>query len=123
MAIFLGIFLPLAETIRRIPEIIAFQNFFRWFDDYLLGANLLLAAFAVYKQKQNSTMYLIAAWGAAAGALAGSLCGQFDAYFKSLADAGVFSSGFVLVAKAAFLVYILIGLQQSIKATKYNSVT
>lgn len=90
MAIFLGIFLPLAETVRRIPEILAFQNFFRWFDDYLLGAILLLAAFAVYKQKQNSTMYLIAAWGAAGGALAGSLCGQFDAYFKNLADAGVF---------------------------------
>lgn len=118
MAIFLGIFLPLAETIRRIHEILTFQNFFRWFDDYLLGMILLSAAYTVYKQKQNSTVYLIAAWGVAAGALAGSLCGQLDGYFKNLADAGVFSSGFVLVAKAAILLYILIGLQQSIKATK-----
>lgn len=121
MAVFLGMFLPLAETVRRIHEILAFQNFFRWFDDYLLGSILLLASYTVYKQKQNSILYLIAAWGAAAGALAGSLCGQFDGYFKNLADAGVFSSGFVLVAKALFLLYILIGLQQSIKATQLNS--
>ncbi len=121
MAVFLGMFLPLAETVRRIHEILAFQNFFRWFDDYLLGSILLLASYTVYKQKQNSILYLIAAWGAAAGALAGSLCGQFDGYFKNLADAGVFSSGFVLAAEALFLLYILIGLQQSIKATQLNS--
>lgn len=123
MAIALGIFLPLAETVRRIHEVLAFENFFRWFDDYLLGSILLLAAYAVYKQKQNSTMYLITTWGAAAGALAGSLCGQFDGYFKSLADAGVFSSGFVLIAKATILLYILVGLQQSIQSTNTNSTT
>jgi len=121
MAILLGIFLPLAETARRIHEILAFQNFFRWFDDYTLGAAMLLAAYAVWKQKQNATLYLIAAWGVAAGGLTGSLYGQFDGYFKSMADAGVFSSGFVLIAKALILFYILLGLQQSIKATIHKT--
>ncbi|MCX6197695.1 MAG: hypothetical protein NTY88_00550 [Bacteroidetes bacterium] len=120
MAIAFGILLPLAETVRRIHEVLAFENFFRWFDDYTLGAVLLCAAFLVWKQKQNATLYLIAAWGTAAGGLTGSLYGQFDGYFKSIPDAGIFSSGFVLIAKALILFYILIGLQKSIQSTNTN---
>lgn len=123
MALALGILLPLAETVRRIHEVLAFENFFHWFDDYTLGAVLLLAAFLVWKQKSNAQLYLIAAWGIAAGALTGSLYGQFDGYFKSMPDAGVFSSGFVLIAKALILFYILIGLQQSIQSTNTNQST
>jgi hypothetical protein len=121
MAVALGIFLPLAETVRRIHEVLAFENFFRWFDDYTLGAVLLCAAFFVWKQKQNATLYLIAAWGMAAGGLTGSLYGQFDGYFKSMPDAGIFSSGFVLLAKALILLYILVGLQKSVQSTNTNS--
>ncbi len=121
MAIALGIFLPLAETVRRIHEVLAFENFFRWFDDYTLGAVLLCSAFLVWKQKQNATLYLIAAWGTAAGGLTLSLYGQFDGYFKNNPDAGIFSSGFVLIAKALILFYILIALQQSIKSTNHQA--
>ena len=117
MAVFLGIFLPLAETIRRIHEILAFENFLHWFDDYTLGAVMLMAAFSVWKRKQNSTQYLIAAWGMAAGGLTLSLYGQIDGYSKNIGDAGIFSSGFVLMAKAAILFFILLGLQKSIKST------
>lgn len=123
MALALGMLLPLAETVRRIHDVFAFENFFRWFDDYTLGAVLLCAAFLVWKQKQNANQYLIAAWGAAAGGLTLSLYGQFDGYFKSMPDAGVFSSGFVLLAKALILFYILIGLQQSIQSTNTNQST
>ncbi len=123
MAVALGIFLPLAETVRRIHEVLAFENFFRWFDDYILGAVLLYAAFLVWKQKHNATLYLIAAWGAAVGGLTLSLYGQFDGYFKNNPDAGIFSSGFVLIAKALILFYILIGLQKSIQSTNTNFTT
>jgi len=123
MAVALGIFLPLAETVRRIHEVLAFENVLHWFDDYVLGAVLLLAAYSVWKQKQNSTQHLIAGWGVAAGALALSLMGQIDGYVNSIADAGVFSSGFVLLAKALILFYILIGLQKSIQSTNANSTT
>ena len=103
MAAVLGIFLPLAETVRRIHEVLAFENFLRWFDGYTLGAVLLCAAFFVWKKKKNASQYLIAAWGMAAGALTGSVYGQFDGYCKSMPDTGIFSSGFVLLAKALIL--------------------
>lgn len=121
MAFALGILLPLAETVRRIHEVLALENVLHWFDDYILGAVLLLAAYTVLKQKQNSTQYLIAAWGSAAGALALSLLGQIDGYINSTPDAGIFSSGLVLIAKALILFYILIGLQKSIQSTNANS--
>lgn len=117
MAFIMGILLPLAETVRRINEVLAFINVLHWFDDYILGAVLLCAAYAVLKQTKNSTQYLIAAWGSAAGALALSLLGQIDGYVNSTPDAGIFSSGLVLIAKAVILAYILFGLQKSIQAT------
>ena len=90
---------------------------FHWFDDYILGAVLLAAALYVWRGKENATEYLIAAWGIAAGALALSLLGQLDGYFKDVADAGIFSSGLVVIAKAVILLFIFIGLHHSIKAS------
>lgn len=121
MAFALGIILPLAETIRRIHEVLAFENILHWLDDYILETVLLCAAYATREQKQNSPQYLIVAWGMAAGALALSLLGQLDGYLNHTVDAGIFSSGLVLCAKAAILAFIIFGLQQSIKATNYKT--
>ena len=118
LAIVLGVFLPVLETIRRIHQILVPQYFFRWFDDYTLGAILLIAAYMVKQNKRNATAYLIAAWGIAAGALGVSLFVQMDGYAHGLADDGVFSSGLVTIAKASILLYILIGLHYCIKAGK-----
>lgn len=115
MALVLGVLLPLAESARRIQQILAMQDVLRWFDDYLLGAVLLLAAFVV-KSKPHKVGYLVAAWGIAAGALTGSLLGQLDHYFAAIKDEGIFASGIVVIAKAVILAYILIGLRYSMKA-------
>ncbi len=37
MALFMGIFLPLAETLRRSNQLLDPARFINWFDDYLLG--------------------------------------------------------------------------------------
>ena len=116
MAVVLGVFLPLAETVRRINQILDYREFFNWFDDYILGAILLWAAYRVFKKKNNSIAYLIAAWGIAAGALFLSFLGQFKYYQASSGDPGIFSTTFVAVVKGLILVYIIIGLIKAIKA-------
>ena len=114
MAFIMGIFLPLAETVRRINQIIAFQEFFRWFDDFVLGGALLLAAYYVSKKKENAKEYLISAWGMAFGGLILSLFGQISDYSANIADAGIFNSGFVLIAKIIIFTFMFVGLYKSI---------
>jgi hypothetical protein len=115
MAVALGLFLPIAETIRRIHQILDYKEFFSWFDDYILGAVLLWSAYLVFSETKNSAAYLIAAWGIAAGALFLSFLGQFRYYDTTSGDPGVFPTTFVAVAKGIILLYILFGLQKAIK--------
>ncbi|MCI0664056.1 MAG: hypothetical protein L0220_23620 [Acidobacteria bacterium] len=116
MALFMGIFLPLAETIRRSNQLLDPARFLNWFDDYLLGGALLVAVYAVKKKKRNSSSYLIAAWGVAVGALFLSFIGQFEYYQTTAGDPGIFSTTLVAVVKGLLLVYMLIGLSLSIKS-------
>lgn len=120
MAIGMGLFLPIAETVRRSNQIGDLVHFFSWFDDYILGAVLLWAAYLVLKHKANAVAYLIAAWGIAAGALLLSFLGQFSYYQTATGDPGIFSTTFVAVAKGLILVYILIGLKKAIHANQFN---
>lgn len=113
--------LPVAETVIRIQEVCAFENFFRGFDYYTLGAVTLFTSFLVWKKGQNAIQYLIDAWGMWAGELTGSLYGQLDSYFKCLPETGTFSSGFMLSAKGFILFHILIGLPQIVKAANSKS--
>ncbi len=115
MAIFMGIFLPLAETVRRFKQLTDLDNFFFWFDDYILGGVLLLSAWMVKMRKSNAISYMIAAWGIGTGALFLSFLGQFD-YVKSNTDAGgIFSVWFVLIVKGLILLYMIVGMAKSIK--------
>ncbi len=116
MAVGLGLFLPIAETVRRINQIFDYREFFSWFDDYLLGAALLCSAYLVFKETKNSVAYLIATWGIATGALFLSFLGQFKYYQTDSGDPGIFSTTFVAVVKGIILLYILIGLKKAINA-------
>ena len=98
----MGVFLPAAETTRRIKQMTDLNTFFTWFDDYILGAILLFAAYMVFKNKINSIAYLIAAWGIGTGALFLSFLGQLDYYQSDTGDPGIFSTTFVLIAKGLF---------------------
>ncbi len=92
MALFMGVFLPLAETIRRSNQLLDPARFINWFDDYLLGGALLIAVYLVKKMRPNSISYLIAAWGVAVGALFLSFIGQFEYYETATGDPGIFST-------------------------------
>ena len=116
MALVMGIFLPLAETVRRSNQILELSRFFNWFDDYILGAVLLIAVYLVRRKTNTAIAALIAAWGFVSGALFLSFLGQFDYFRTNTSDPGVFSTSFVAVAKGLILAYMLIGLYFAMKA-------
>ena len=116
MAMWLGILLPLAETIRRSNQLLDPARFINWFDDYLLGGALLTAAVLVRKKKPDARSYLTAAWGIAAGALFVSFIGQFEYFKTATGDPGIFSTTLVAIIKGLILLYTLIGLHLSIKS-------
>lgn len=116
MAIIMGIFLPLAETVRRSNQILDLRNFFSWFDDYIIGFILLVAVYLVKQRINNAISYLIAAWGFVAGALYLSFLAQFKYFSTTTEDPGIFSTSLVAIAKGLILVYMLIGLYLAIDA-------
>ncbi len=116
MAMFMGALLPLAETLRRSNQLLDPARFLNWFDDYLLGGALLLAAYRVKHKKRNASSWLIAAWGISVGALFLSFIGQFEYYFEETGDPGIFSTTLVAVVKGLLLAYMSCGLWLSVKA-------
>ena len=113
----MGIFLPLAETVRRFRQLSDFDQFFAWFDDYILGGILLLAAWMLKNDKPNAISYMIAAWGIGVGALFLSFMGQFQ-YIQSNTDdpGGFFSVWTVFIAKGLILLFMIVGGLKSIIA-------
>lgn len=103
MAAALGIFLPLAESVRRFDELPDPAHLLAWFDDYVLGGLLLIAAYRAAAGKANARLWLIGVWGIAVGGLALSLAGHKGA-------------GIVAGAKASLLLYSLFGLRLSVQA-------
>jgi uncharacterized membrane protein YdcZ (DUF606 family) len=120
MALVMGIFLPLAETVRRSNQLLDPTKFLNWFDDYILGAILLTAVYLVKKKNPHANSFLTAAWGILAGALLLSFLGQFEYYATRIGDPGVLPTTLVTVAKGLILGYLLIGLYLSIKANSYK---
>lgn len=120
MAFIMGIFLPLAETTRRINQISELKEFFSWFDDYILGIILLVAGYRALKKRPNSISFLIAAWGICTGALLLSFLGQFNYYDTPTGEPGIFSTTFVAIAKGCILLFMLSGLWKSIKANEFH---
>ena len=118
----MGIFLPLAETIRRSNQLLDPARFLSWFDDYMLGGVLLITVWLVKKKRRNAVSCLIAAWGIAVGAMFLSFLGQFDYYQTATGDPGIFSTTFVAVIKGLILVYSIIGLYLSIKSNEAKAV-
>jgi hypothetical protein len=117
MAVCMGVVLPLAETLRRSNQLLDPARFLNWFDDYLLGGALLLAAYWVKRQKRNAGSWLIAAWGICVGALSLSFLGQFEYYFEETGDPGIFSTTLVAVVKGLLLAYMCYGLYLSVEAS------
>jgi hypothetical protein len=84
-----------------------------WFDDYIIGAFLLIAAFRSHKRKPNGQSLLIAAWGFAAGVALPSLVSQLEN--PNRPDPGPASSLTVAIIKVFMLLICVICLVLSIK--------
>ncbi|HLM52556.1 MAG TPA: hypothetical protein VK325_02940 [Pseudoxanthomonas sp.] len=118
MAMVLGLLLPVAETARRANQLRELANFFSWFDDYMLGALLVLVSCQALRGKKDFNLYLIAIWGIAVGGHFLSFLGQFKYHGIPGGDPGLFSTTFVAIVKGIILTYMLIGLILSIKGNK-----
>jgi uncharacterized membrane-anchored protein len=116
MAFALGVFLPLAETARRFNQLLDPAAFLSWFDDYILGALLLIAARFVFKRKKNAGSYLLVVWVIATIGIARSFVGQFRYYKTSSGDPGIFPTTLVTAAKGLLLLYVLVGLYKALPA-------
>lgn len=105
-----GIALVVAETIRRRNQLADPDYFIYWFDDYLLGAFLVLAAWKVLKNKEEGKTYLAAAWGVAVGALFLSTLAQLEYMQQQKTDPAPVSTEAVFIIKTFFLLLAVIGM-------------
>jgi len=118
MAVGIGVFLPVAETARRINQIAELKEVPAWIDDYVLGAILVGGGYSILQRKAANHGYLIAAWGIGVGALFLSFLGQFEYFVTEEGDPGIFSTTLVAVVKGLILAVMLTGLNWSIRAVK-----
>ena len=112
IAFILGILIPSAETVRRWNQLGDISNFMSWFDDYMLGAVLLSAAYATHKNPVNGQRFLIAAWGVAVGGMFLSMLGHFSPAFK---EASGYNSMMVAAIKGVLLAVCMGALAMSLK--------
>ncbi|HZS09654.1 MAG TPA: hypothetical protein VFD58_32805 [Blastocatellia bacterium] len=75
LAIIFGILLPLGETFRSWG---AGRPWWAWFDDYLIGAFLLLGAWRSRSDTREGQRVLAAAWGFACGLGYASFFGHLE---------------------------------------------
>lgn len=116
LAFTIGVLVPVAETIRRRGQLLQPENFIYWFDDYVLGAILLFAAWKAKQNPVHGQKYLSAAWGLATGALFLSMLGQIERLGGT--DPSAMPPLTVAAIKALLLVLALSGLITSLYRIK-----
>jgi hypothetical protein len=97
LALILGLALPVAETIRRWST--WQEQPARLFDDYLLGAFLLLGVWLVGRNFRAGQLVLAAAWGFFCGLAYCSFFGQLEYLSSGQPDPSGVASEFVVAIK------------------------
>ena len=113
LAIIGAVLLIVLETIRRYHQLLDIKYFVNWFDDYLIGACLIFAAYKVYKGDPRGQLFLCAAWGFAAGLMLLSFLGQL--FVLDQPDPAPVSSLMVAVIKSGLLIGAMLGLGWALK--------
>lgn len=113
LAILGGIIAPLAETFRRWST--WRQSPANLFDDYVMGAFLLYAAWLTGKDVRKGRPFLIAAWAFACGLGYYSFFGQLDSVRLGQPDPAPIPSEWVLVIKGIVWTLAIIALAVSLK--------
>jgi hypothetical protein len=113
LAIVAGIVAPLAETVRRWST--WQQSPHNLFDDYIMGAFLLYAAWRAGKDARSGQRFLVAAWGFACGLGYYSFFGQLHSLRLDQPDPAPIPSEWVLVIKGIAWTSALIALAVSLR--------
>ena len=113
LAIVLGIFTPLAETIRRWST--WRENPPALFDDYILGAFLLYGAWRVGKDVRSGQRFLAAAWAFMCGMAYYSFFEQLHRNRLGISDPALIPSLWVAVIKGVGLALAVIALVLTLK--------
>jgi hypothetical protein len=112
-AVIAGILAPLGETIRRWST--WQQSPANLFDDYIMGAFLLYAAWRTGKDVQSGQRYLSAAWAFACGLGYYSFFGQLNSLRSGEIDPAPIASEWVLVIKGIAVTLAIIALVLSLR--------
>jgi drug/metabolite transporter (DMT)-like permease len=119
-AVILGIFVPIAETVRR---------WHTWreapmslFDDYILAVLVLYGAWLVGRDFRRGQSFLAAAWGIACGVGYGSFFGQLDRLKRGEPDPAPIPSLWVAVIKGALFVLAIAALVATLRARRGGAV-
>jgi len=113
LAIVGGILAPLAETARRWST--WQQSPASLFDDYIMGAFLLYAAWLTGKDLHSGQRVLAASWAFACGLGYASFFGQLNSMRLGERDPAPISSGWVLVIKGIAVTLAIIALVVCLK--------
>lgn len=113
LAIVGGILVPLAETIRRWST--WQQAPASLFDDYIIGAFLLYAAWRTGKDLRSGQRFLAAAWAFACGLGYASFFAQLNSMRLGERDPAPISSGWVLLIKGILVSLAIIALVGSLR--------
>jgi hypothetical protein len=113
LAIVAGILAPLAETIRRWST--WQQSPANLFDDYIMGAFLLYAAWRTGKDVRSGQRVLAAAWAFACGLGYYSFFGQLKNMRAGELDPAPISSAWVLLIKGIAVSLAIVALVVSLK--------
>ncbi len=85
-----------------------FENFHSYIDDFIVGALLLYAAYAVTRHKRSGPVLLVVAWAVLCGGLYGSFFGQLAS--TETHDVGGLSNMTVVLIKGLLYAIALTGL-------------
>lgn len=113
LAIVGGVLAPLAETIRRWST--WQQSPANLFDDYIMGAFLLYAAWRTGKDLRSGQRVLAAAWAFACGLGYYSFFGQLQSMRLGEPDPAQISSRWVLLIKGVAVAFAIAALLVSLK--------
>ena len=113
LAVVIGVLTPLAETIRRWPQLGQLSIWPVWLDDFILGGFLLYGAWRTAKDVRTGRPFLAAAWAFTCGMAYPSFVTQLQHLDQP--DPAPISSELVAVIKGVGLALAILGLLGSLR--------
>jgi hypothetical protein len=114
LALVLGVFVPIAETVRRWGTFR--ESPLTLIEDYILATLVLYGAWLATRDFRRGQCFLAAAWGVVCGVGYASVVGQWHRVQSGEPDPAPIPSSWVLAIKAALLLLALTALIATLRA-------